>query len=353
MAVAVDGPLRMLHLVGSAVDDLLADVSVLYARDALAATADPDRYEPLLAHVSPGGVWRFPTGLSAAELAAATPYDLGAAVAHLVDLAPDVALPQLFCVPGMTRYRALLDLLEIPYVGNTPEVMALGADKAAARAVVAAGGVAVPQGRVVRVCDLADVPGLPVVVKPVDADNSLGLSLVRDAAAYGDAVVAACAASPSGRALVERYIELGREVRCAVVDLGGTLVALPLEEYAVASEDHPIRTHDDKLARGADGELRLVAKDATRAWIVEPTDPVTAAVHEAALRCYEALGCRHYGLFDFRIDPDGRPWFLEAGLYCSYARQSVVSVMAAAAAIDLRELLAAGVALARHPHQES
>ncbi|MDT7743739.1 MAG: D-alanine-D-alanine ligase, partial [Actinomycetota bacterium] len=38
---------------------------------------------------------------------------------------------------------------------------------------------------------------------------------------------------------------------------------------------------------------------------------------------------RDYGLFDFRVDPDGRPWFLEAGLYCSFARTSVVVMMAA------------------------
>jgi len=43
-------------------------------------------------------------------------------------------------------------------------------------------------------------------------------------------------------------------------------------------------------------------------------------------------------LFDFRIDPGGQPWFLEAGLYCSFAQKSVISVMASAAGIPLREL---------------
>ena len=51
-----------------------------------------------------------------------------------------------------------------------------------------------------------------------------------------------------------------------------------------------------------------------------------------------ALGCRHYSLFDFRIDPGGEPWFLEAGLYCSFANTSVLSVMAGAASISLCEL---------------
>jgi D-alanine-D-alanine ligase len=49
-------------------------------------------------------------------------------------------------------------------------------------------------------------------------------------------------------------------------------------------------------------------------------------------------GLQVLSLFDFRIDPDGQPWFLEAGLYCSFARESVISMMAAAARIPVREL---------------
>jgi D-alanine-D-alanine ligase len=50
------------------------------------------------------------------------------------------------------------------------------------------------------------------------------------------------------------------------------------------------------------------------------------------------LGCRHYSLFDFRIDPDGQPWFLEAGLYCCLAEKSVIAVMAKASGISLDTL---------------
>jgi D-alanine-D-alanine ligase len=104
------------------------------------------------------------------------------------------------------------------------------------------------------------------------------------------------------------------------------------------AEERPVRLAADKLCRDGSGDLRLVAKDPTRAWIVDPADPVTAAVHRAARLCHRALGCRHYGLFDFRIDPQGRPWFLEAGLYCSFARASVVATMAEAAGIAVAEL---------------
>ena len=100
----------------------------------------------------------------------------------------------------------------------------------------------------------------------------------------------------------------------------------------------PVRTYDDKLAPGAHGQLRLVAKTTDKAWTVPVTDAVTERVWAAARRCHRALGCRQYSLFDFRIDPDGRPWFLEAGLYCSFATTSVLTAMACAAGTPLPDL---------------
>lgn len=329
--------LRVLHLVGSAVDDSAADLSRLYAADCLDAVADPARYEHHIAWVAPDGAWRFPGDLSRAALAAAAPVSLESAVGVLAGLGVDVAVPQMFCVPGMTTYRGLLDLLGIPYVGNTPATMALAAHKARAKAVVAAAGVAVPPGEVLRPGQRPSL-ALPVVVKPVDADNSVGVSLVREPAELGPALDAAFA--HGGEALVESYVELGREVRCGVLERDGRLVALPLEEYAVDTATKPVRGQDDKLRRSDDGELGLVAKDREHAWIVDADDPLTPRVQAMARACHAALGCRDYSLFDVRVDPGGAPWFLEAGLYCSFARQSVVSVMAAAAGTAVEELFA-------------
>ena len=52
---------RVLHLTGSPVDDFHADISLLYARDCLEATADEDRYEFVVAHVHPGDVTNWST----------------------------------------------------------------------------------------------------------------------------------------------------------------------------------------------------------------------------------------------------------------------------------------------------
>lgn len=313
---------RVLHLVGSPTDAFHDDLSVLYARDALRALQGPG-LEHVVAHVGPDGAWRFPESLDRDALARAEPVGRGPALARLAGLEVDVALPQLFCRTGMTAYRALLDVLGIPMIGNAADVMALTADKARARAVVAAAGVDVPRGEVVRAGERPTLP-TPAVVKPVDADNSFGVALVEDPADYADAVRGAL--GHADRALVETYVPLGREVRCGIVERGGRLVGLPLEEYRVDG----VRGAADKLARDDDGALRLVAKGGERAWIVPEDDPACGPVHALARAAYRALGCRHYGLFDVRIDPDGRPWFLEASLYCSFAHGSVLCAMAAA-----------------------
>lgn len=321
---------KLLHLVGSPVDEFHAELSRLYAGGCLEALGDG--YEHVIADVAPGDVWSLSSGpaMSRSE-----------ALSEIASLGVDVMVPQMFCPPGMTEYRALFDDLGIPYIGNPPSVMATAMDKSSARSAVAAAGVPVPAGRVVVDDAFLDV-SLPVVVKPVASDNSVGVSLVQSFSEYGPAVRAALEHGEA--ALVESYVELGREVRCGIVVRDSELVCLPLEEYAVDPVTKPIRDRADKLERTADGDLYLVAKNDTRAWIVPTDDPVTERVWDVARRCHEALGCRHYSLFDFRIDPDGQPWFLEAGPYCSFAPTSVIAVMAAAAGIPLEQLFSDAVA---------
>jgi D-alanine-D-alanine ligase len=324
--------LRVLHLVGSAVSDFYGDLSRLYAQDCLANTANPDRYEFHIAYITPDQKWRFPTSLSKDAIASAHVLSLAEAIQGLEKLQIDVMVPQMFCVPGMTQYRALFNLLNIPYVGNTADLMALVADKAKTKAIVAAAGVIVPTGEVLRAGDSPSI-NFPVVIKPLNGDNSIGVTLVKDATDYDAAVQVAL--THSDEVLVETFIPLGREVRCGIIIRAGELVCLPLEEYALNPDTRPIRSYADKLKQNDDGDLDFAAKDATHSWIVDPSDPITEKVWTMARKCHVALDCRHYSLFDFRIDPQGNPYFLEAGLYCSFAETSVLSAMAKESGIAL------------------
>ncbi len=322
----------ILHLVGSPTDQFYNDLSRFYADSCIRALTDPLRYIFQIAYITPDKKWRFPASLDDADIGAAKTYDLPAAVQFLAKQQIDVALPQMFCRSGMTDYRALLDLLGIPYVGNTPELMALTADKAKAKAVVAAAGVAVPESELLR---RGEMPSFkpPVVVKPVQADNSLGVTLVNTESDYEAALEKAFA--ESDEVLVERFIELGREVRCSIIVQKGKLICLPLEEYRMDAQTHPIRAYSSKLGEDAQGKLAFANKENKQTWLVNADDPDISQVWEVAKLSHQALGCRHYSLFDFRIDPQGKPWFLEAGLYCSFAPKSVIAIMVKATGVEL------------------
>jgi D-alanine-D-alanine ligase len=324
--------LRVLHLTGSAVSEFYGDLSRLYAQDCLKNTANPARYEFHIAYITPDRQWRFPISLDREAIDLAPPLSLAEAIQTIAKLEIDVMVPQMFCVPGMTQYRALFDILKIPYVGNPADLMALVADKAKTKTIVAAAGVAVPTGEVLRAGDRSTLD-FPLVIKPMCGDNSIGVTFVQAAADFDPALKIAL--THSDTVLVETFIPLGREVRCGIIVQAERLVCLPLEEYALDPQTRPIRSYVDKLKANAAGDLDFAAKDSTKSWIVDPSDPMTERVWAMARKCHVALGCRHYSLFDFRIDPHGNPWFLEAGLYCSFAETSVLSAMTNAARIPL------------------
>ncbi|MEA5583339.1 D-alanine--D-alanine ligase [Nodularia harveyana UHCC-0300] len=328
--------LRILHLVGSADNNFYCDLSRLYAQDCLSAIANRSCYDFQIAYITPDGQWRFPRSLNREDIAISKSMPLVDAIKFLSQQNIDLVLPQMFCIPGMTYYRALFDLLNIPYIGNKADIMAIAAHKAKTKAIVAAAGVNVPHGELLRP---GDIPTLtpPVVIKPVTSDNSLGVALVKQVSDYPAALRTAF--EYADEVIVEKFIELGREVRCGIIVKDGELVGLPLEEYLVDPDDKPIRSYADKLKQTDDGNLSFSAKDQVKSWIVDPKDPITQRVQEVAKKCHQALGCRHYSLFDFRIDPQGEPWFLEAGLYCSFAPKSVIPSMAKVAGISLNELL--------------
>ena len=327
--------LRILHLVGSSYNDFYCELSRIYAQSCLVATANPLLYDFMIAYITPDRQWRFPSSLSFEDIAVAKQVPLLEAIQFITTQNIDLMLPQMFCLPGMTSYRALFDLLKIPYIGNTPDVMAITAHKARTKAIVAAAGVKVPSGELLR---KGDVPTItpPAVVKPANADNSLGVSFVKEVSNYDAALKKAF--KFADEAIVETFIEAGREVRCGTIVKDGELIGLPLEEYLIDPQERPIRSYTDKFKIPLEGDLGSTAKNYVPGWIVDINDPITQKVQQEVKKCHLALGCRHYSLFDFRIDPQGQPWFLEAGLFCIFDHNAVIACTANVAGIPLNEL---------------
>ena len=329
---------RILHLVGSAYNDFYYGLSCRNAHYCLKAMANlKSRQDFQIALITPDGQWRFPTSLSREDISIAKPISLPAAIQFITAQKIDLVILHMYCIPGMTHYRALFDLLKIPYIGNKPDVMAVAAHKGKAKAIVAAAGVKVPFGELLRQGDIPTIPP-PAIVKPATGDNSLGMCLVRVATDYDAALKKAF--EHGDEVIVEAFIEAGREVRCGIIVKDGQLIALPLEEYPVDPHERPIRTHAVKFPElDADGKfIGYPNDDIKRYWITDPNDPITTKVQQAAKKCHIALGCRLGSQFDFRIDPNGEPWFLEAGLYCTFDDGCGIPHMAHAAGISSDEL---------------
>jgi D-alanine-D-alanine ligase len=208
-------------------------------------------------------------------------------IGRLRALAPDLVFNLAEGLHGTFReavWPAVFEQLHLPHTGSGPSVLAVCLDKALANRLVAAAGVRVPRGQLVRAIDeLGDVAP-PLIVKPNFEGSSKGLSLVTgDARA---AVADVLARYPAG-VLVEEYVE-GADVAIGWVEGLGILPAI---HYVC---DQPILDRAAKL-RGIPVEIA----------------PVSPALRLAAERAFAALGVAGYGRADFRITPDGEPVFLE------------------------------------------
>merc|ERR1719389_1521947 len=244
-------------------------------------------------------------------------------------LAPDVMVPHMFCVEGMTRYRALFDLLQIPFLGNHDYTVWPSTDKATTKHVLEPAGVQVPKGDLLikGEKEKSSSVKVPFVVKPCNEDNSRGITLVRREEDAAAAIEYAFSFDP--RVVVDEYIA-GREVRAACVEeADGTLTVLPKIEYFLTD----IRTSAHKLATDQNGKLtsnaiKAAKKDGDRQCPADLSPTLHQRIDAMVKEAHRVLKCRHYSLYDLRVDADEQPYILEAALFCSFSPLSVIPAMA-------------------------
>jgi len=315
----------VIHLCGSRADEYYGGVSAYYAGQCLEAVIPQGTYKHKVVLVNRDGSWSFPADLTDEGKAAAQKVSMGEALSKISDMGVAAMVPHMFCLPGMTTYRAVFEALSIPIVGNDAAVMALSTNKAQSRAVVAAAGVRVPEAEILRKGDKPKMSP-PFVLKPCNEDNSMGISLFtgKDGQDLDEALKTAF--SFDSEVLCERYIPLGREVRAAVLETeDGSLELLPCIEYFL-NESNPIRTSKDKLVTNAKGVPTTVTTGG-RKCPADIDETLRGKLEHMCRESHKALGCRDYSLYDVRIDPQGEPYFLEACLYCSFAPKSVIVAM--------------------------
>ncbi|WP_246099813.1 D-alanine--D-alanine ligase family protein [Tessaracoccus rhinocerotis] len=253
---------------------------------AVAAALDARRHEVIALTIRPDGRWAGDDGV---PLGATTAASLAAAVRVLGSC--DVVLPVVHGRLGEDGTLAgLCALAGVPCAGSPLGAGALAMDKWATKLAAEAVGVTTARGRVVTAAEAPTVEfHRPVVVKPVSAGSSHGVSLARTAADLRGALAEAL--ELDDRVLVEEVVH-GREVDLAVAELpGGDLRISPPLEVLV---DGGLFDTDTKY----DGSARFLVPA-----------PLTVAelgqLRAATERVYRALGCRGIARVDFFLTPSG------------------------------------------------
>jgi D-alanine-D-alanine ligase len=235
----------------------------------------------------------------------------------------DVAFPVVHGPHGEDgTLAALCELALLPYVGSGVGAGALAMDKAATKLLAGSLGIATAPGVLVTAAtaDALAWTG-PVVVKPVAAGSSLGVSLVTGPDQLAGALAAALAVD--SRALVE-HVVTGREVDVAVLRRAdGTLMVPPALEIV----GDGLFDYEAKYGGGAD--FRVPA---------ELAEPERKALEDAAVATYEALGCSGVARVDFFLTEQG-PVLNEVNTIPGMTEHSQVPQMFAAAGTAYADLL--------------
>ena len=217
--------------------------------------------------------------------------------------------------------QAVLDLAGLPYTGSNHIASATAMDKDLSKRLFRAAGVPTADWRMapVNTEEVALALGWPVVVKPNKQGSTVGLSVVRGP----DALPAAFSLAQryDDEVMVERFIP-GRELTVGV--LQGR--ALPVGEIIAPGE---VFDYQAKYQVGGAREI----------FPADLAPEAASRLQDLAVRAHAALKLGAYSRIDFRMDPAGAFWCLEANSLPGMTAGSLLPQAARAAGIGFSELV--------------
>ena len=238
--------------------------------------------------------------------------------------------------------QGLLELLDIPYQGSGVIGSSIAMNKIATKQLFENAGLPTPpylilaRGEQIDPADIVERLGLPVVIKPIEAGSSVGMTIVRDEAAM---VAAAEKAFEHGdTALVEAYIK-GIELTAGVIG-SKELEAFPLIEI-IPNADHEFFDYEAKYTPG-------VSKEICPARINEI---LTDKAKTYAIMAHRVLFCEGYSRTDMILS-ENEIYLLETNTIPGMTATSLLPQSAAAAGISFTELLDRLIELGMQRHKK-
>ncbi len=218
------------------------------------------------------------------------------------------------------RVQAVLDLAGLAYTGSNHIASATAMDKDLSKRLFRSAGVPTADWLMSPVApqEIARALGWPVVVKPNKQGSTVGLSIVRAAAELSAAIE--LAQRHDDEVMIERFVP-GRELTVGILD--GE--PLPVGEIIPRGE---IFDYEAKYQKGAAREIFPADLPAS----------ATKEIQRLALAAHHALKLGTYSRIDFRLDPEGRFWCLEANSLPGMTANSLLPQAARVLGIGFPEL---------------
>ena len=259
-------------------------------------------------------------------------YDPKFDLAKLVTDAPDIdaALIILHGPFGEDgTVQGLLDLLNIPYQGAGVLGSAVAMNKLIAKKLYRQAGIPTPD--YLSICAHAPVPdpdrlkalGLPIVVKPVCAGSSVGMSIVSDENDLSHAIDKGF--QNDDTLILEQYIK-GTELTCGVLG-NQDLEALPVIEI-IPGDGHEFFDYHAKYVAGATNEICPARID----------EHTTRQVQNLAIEAHRALCLKGYSRTDMLL-LDGELHVLETNTIPGMTATSLYPQSAAKAGYEFGVLM--------------
>ena len=216
--------------------------------------------------------------------------------------------------------QTLLEMVGVPYTGSGRLGSAMAMDKDVSKRLFRMAGVPTADW-VMAPADAARVGrdyGWPVVVKPSKQGSTVGLTVVKAAGAYDEAV--ALARRYDDEVMIERFVP-GRELTVGILDGQALTVGEIIPR-------HEIFDYECKYTPGMSQEI----------FPADLPAPVAAECCRLGLLAHHALKLGGYSRVDFRLTPAGELVCLEVNTLPGMTATSLLPQSARAAGIEFPDL---------------
>jgi D-alanine-D-alanine ligase len=207
-----------------------------------------------------------------------------------------------------SQVPSVLEMLGIPYTGSDSQCLTICLDKPLAKKLVAAEGVSTPRWQIITdEEDLGQIPWeqfpFPAIIKPAHEGSSKGIRLtsVVDGVSRAQEEVIRLLDRYRQPVMVEEFIT-GDEVTVGIVGNFPPRVVGMMRIIPRRREKHFVYSLEVKR-----DYLNLVDYECPP----HLSDEVRERISRSSLKVFGVLGCRDFARIDFRVNPEGVPYFLE------------------------------------------